>query len=75
MAKDIDALILTHAHLDHSGNIPNLVKEGFEGRIYSTYATYELSCLLLADCANLNLRAIQHLGKKEAIPNYIYFLP
>lgn len=70
--KDIDVLILTHAHLDHSGNIPNLVKEGFEGRIYSTYATYELSSLLLADGANLNQRALKQLNKKEAIPNYIY---
>ena len=40
-AADIDVLVLSHAHIDHSGNIPNLVKSGFRGDIICTYATRE----------------------------------
>lgn len=49
----IDAVLLTHAHLDHSGMIPLLYKEGYRGPIYSTYATYELCKLLLPDSGHL----------------------
>lgn len=51
--KSIDAVLLTHAHLDHSGMIPLLYKEGFRGPVYSTYATYELCKLLLPDSGHL----------------------
>ena len=52
----IDVVLLTHAHVDHCGHLPNLVRMGFEGVVHCTYATYELARLLLLDSANLNER-------------------
>lgn len=54
--SDIDLVVLTHAHIDHSGNIPTLVKAGFEGQILCTYPTADLTQLLLSDSVNIFLR-------------------
>ena len=54
-ASEIDALILTHAHIDHSGLIPRLVREGFSGPIYCTHASVPLVELLLRDAADIQV--------------------
>ena len=63
--KEIDALILSHAHIDHSGNIPHLVKDGFNGPIYTTSATKDLCKIMLEDSAHLQQRDIEWLNKRK----------
>lgn len=64
-ASQIDVLILSHAHIDHSGNIPNLVKSGFKGDIVCTYATRDLSTIMLRDSAKIQRYDIEYLNKKR----------
>lgn len=62
---DIDCVILSHAHIDHSGNLPNLVKRGFQGFIYSTFATRDLCAIMLADAARIQASDVQFLNKMD----------
>jgi metallo-beta-lactamase family protein len=60
---DIDVVILTHAHIDHSGNLPTLVRMGFAGQILSTAPTADLTELLLLDSVNIFLSKQKRRGK------------
>ncbi|MEI6892048.1 MAG: MBL fold metallo-hydrolase [Pontiella sp.] len=74
-AHTIDAVLLTHAHLDHCGRLPKLVKEGFDGAIYATSATAEIANIIMQDSAHIQEEDIKHKqrrheksGKKSPFP-------
>lgn len=62
----IDYVILSHAHIDHSGNLPNLVKKGYKGPIYCTSATRSLCSLMLQDAARIQAHDCEYLNKMHA---------
>jgi metallo-beta-lactamase family protein len=61
----IDAVVLSHAHIDHCGNLPNLVKQGFDGPIYCTPATRDLTAVMLADSAKIQEEDAAYLNRKR----------
>ena len=63
---ELDAVILSHAHIDHCGNLPNLCKQGFEGNIYCTFATRDLAAIMLADSAQIQRDDAAFVSKKRA---------
>jgi metallo-beta-lactamase family protein len=68
--RAIDAVILSHAHIDHSGALPLLVKNGYEGLIYTTPATRDLCAAMLADAANVqasDARTVNRMIEREHI--------
>jgi metallo-beta-lactamase family protein len=63
--RDIDAVVLSHAHIDHSGNLPNLVRRGFNGPIYCTPATRALAAVMLGDAAKIQEEDAAYLNRKR----------
>jgi metallo-beta-lactamase family protein len=63
--SSIDAVVLSHAHIDHSGNLPTLVKDGFSGPIYSTPATIDLCNWMLRDTAHIHEKDAEFMNKRR----------
>ena len=74
-SSSVDVMILSHAHIDHCGLIPKLVKEGFQGRIFCTPATNELTKVLLLDSAEIQEDDVKYENKKRAASGQPYLRP
>jgi metallo-beta-lactamase family protein len=73
--KEIDAMVLSHAHIDHSGLIPRLVKQGFKGKIFCTPATKDLATILLEDSAHIQESDVKMANKRRLLEKLPLFEP
>ncbi|HEU0291637.1 MAG TPA: MBL fold metallo-hydrolase [Anaerolineales bacterium] len=64
--RQVDAVILSHAHIDHCGNLPNLVQDGYEGPVYATRATADLASIMMADSGRIQESDAEFVNKKRA---------
>ena len=64
--KGLDACVLSHAHIDHSGNLPSLVRRGYGGPIFATPPTRDLCEIMLADSAHLQMQDVAYVNRKRA---------
>lgn len=67
--KKVTGCVLSHAHIDHSGNLPNLVKNGYKGRIHATPATADLAKFMLLDSAYLQQKDADYVNEKRSDPS------
>lgn len=74
-AADVDYMILSHAHVDHCGLIPKLIKDGYNGKIYATPATKSLAALLMADSAGIQESDLKYVNKVRASQGKQYISP
>src|ERR1044071_9788606 len=74
-AAAVDYLILSHAHIDHCGLIPKLVKDVFHGNIFATPATKDLAAILMEDSAGIQESDLKFVNKRRAAEGLPYFLP
>lgn len=74
-AKEIDHLILSHAHVDHCGLIPKLIKDGYNGEVWCTPATKDLSTILMEDSAGIQESDLRFVNKTRAAQGKSYLLP
>ena len=73
--NEISYMIFSHAHIDHSGLLPKLVKEGYKGKIYCTPATADLTTVLLQDSAFIQEADVAFVNKKRAAQGLPYIKP
>ncbi len=73
--SEVDYLILSHAHIDHCGLIPKLIKDGYEGAIYATPATKELASILMEDSAGIQESDTKYANKRRALLGMPYLKP
>ena len=63
--RNVDAMILSHAHIDHCGNLPNLVDDGYDGPVYATHATVDLARIMMADSGHIQESDARFVNKKR----------
>lgn len=73
--KEIHCVILSHAHIDHAGNLPTLYAKGFTGSIYATPATRDLCAIMLLDSAFIQEKDVEHVNKRREKKNQPLFNP
>ena len=67
--RSVDAVILSHAHIDHCGNLPNLVQDGYEGPIYAVPATVDLATIMMADSGRIQESDAEFVNRKRLARN------
>src|ERR1051326_5676738 len=73
--REVDVMVLSHAHIDHCGLIPRLVAEGFGGKIFCTPATRTLTSILLEDSAEIQEDDAKYANKSRALQGLPYVQP